>query len=461
MRNYSDWGCVTDPNPALQAFGVSERATFTELARMDTFLRKDRSLWSFGCSNDYQRALDNCSPLAAIILSMAESFSNGCFEVLNYKTQNYVRGKYLPWEELLENPNPFANKIQFLQNLYINRIIYGYCYVLPIYPAGIKDRPVAMYVLPGEFLRVELKKPNQPFYTFTKGESIRTVYFSANGQEVAIDEKDLILFKDNTIGTDPMTGLPNSRLRSLHYPIGIFDSSQEAVITLVQNRGPMGFIANNSKDQLGNTPMDPKTKKEVQNDLRRYGLHRGLDQFVITNQSLGWVPVGVNIAELMLVENKSNAVKEMCGMLQYPFILTPFSDQSTYNNVDGAKKQAYQDAVIPQANGIIGQLNSGLKTHSQNIDIKVTYEDLYIFQQSIKEKGDGLRSMNQAQKILWYDGLITRNMWLKAIGIDEVPRDEFTKYKWELTPEQLGVVQQNIGNETNQSGNSGNQSGQS
>lgn len=445
MNGYNNWNCVTDPNPVLERFGVSERATFTELARLDNFLKKDCSLWSFGCNNDYQRALDNCSPLTSILLGGAEAFSNGLFEVLNYSTQNYVRGAYREWDKLLSNPNPFASKMQFLQSLYINRRTYGYCYALPIYPTGFKDRPTAIYILPGEFIRVEPRYKNKPFYEYAKGESIRRIYFSAGGYEKEIDENDLILFKDNTRAVNPYTLLPESLLCSLHYPISLFDSSQRAAISLVEARGPLGFISNSqSTDPLGKVPFTNEEKVELQRDLSRYGLDPTLWKYVISGQNLSWVPIQVNIAELRLDENKINAMKEWCWSFGYPFVLSPFSDQSTYNNVVEAKKQLYQDTIIPQAQSIIEQLNAGLQTHENNIDIKVTYEDLYIFQQSIKEKGDGLRSLNLALQIEWNAGNITRNMWLKTVGRDEISREEFNKYKWELTPEELGIVQQNV-----------------
>lgn len=448
---YSSWDCIRDNNPKLHR----------DLNRIERMFwpmgRNPYSKLRLECAEDYRNALINCSPLSAILLKCADAFSNGLFEVLNRRTQNYTRGAYKEWDELLANPNPFQSKQEFLQLLYIYKRMAGYCYGLPVYPAGFTDRPTSIFLLPPWCVEVELKNQTKPMYQYRRGESMRRVFFTLNGWRTELKEEDLILFTDNSLDLDPLTLLPESILKTLHYPISMFVSSEEAGITTVQKRGPLGIFSNNpGKDSVGTIPMEEEERLIVQEELNRFGLTREQWQYLVTSQSLNWIPIEVNLAELRLDENQLKAVKAMSFSLGFPFELTPFTEQATYNNKKEAKVELYQDTIIPQATRTVDQLNTGLKTAKANIEIKVTYEDVAALQQTQKEKGDGLRSLNQALKISWDNGIITRNMWLKKIGEDTVSNPIFDKYKFELTPEELGIVNQNVNNENQNTGGSAN-----
>lgn len=373
---------------------------------------------------DYKRAIETCAPLAAIIMLCADAFSNGKFEVLNRSTQNYTRGGYKEWDKLLNRPNIFQNRSQFLKQVYTYTKTNGYCYALPVYPAGYSDRPASIWLLPPWCIEVELKDKNRKPYTYTEGEAIRNVYFVWNGQKTQLKEEDLILFQDNTPNIDKDTWLPESCLKSLGQPISLFTSSEEAAVTLVQKRGPMGIISNAMQDVLG-AVQNPLQKEELQLDLQRYGLTDQQAQYIITNQNLQWIPIGVSISELQLDENKLSAVKSMCFVLGYPFPLTPFSDQSTYENIKTAGKDLYQGTIIPQANNLIEQLNEGLDTPKQNIEITVTYDDVYVFQQSLKEKGEGRKALGDAAINEYKNNLITLNRALEIMQEDTIPGADY------------------------------------
>ena len=48
--------------------------------------------------------------------------------------------------------------------------------------------------------------------------------------------------------------------------------------------------------------------------------------------------------------------------------------------------------------------------------------------------------------------LITKNMWLEELEEERVPNPLFDKYKFELTPEELGIINTGYGNNQNQNG---------
>ena len=91
-----------------------------------------------------------------------------------------------------------------------------------------------------------------------------------------------------------------------------------------------------------------------------------------------------------------------------------------------------------------------------------TYEQLEEWDRR-RQEADARKVMNEALKIEWDNGLITKNMWLEELEEERVPNPLFDKYKFELTPEELGIINTGYGNNQNQSGqggNSGNQNNQ-
>lgn len=399
--------------------------------------------WDFsGGWAGYRRALLECSPLSAIMLQCAEAFSNGCFEVLNANNDNYVRGRYKDWEKLIDKPNRFTSKTEFLQRVYIEMRTYGYCYVLPIYSAGFEDRPSSLYILPNEFTEIEVLT-QRAIWDYDIDKPIRKVWFTFNGKTTEIEESKLVLFKDNTVTINPYTLLPDSVLNSLKYPLSLFVSSEEAAVTLVQNRGALGVLSSASKDAVGSIPLANDVKIDLQRDFQRYGLSREQWQVIIASQSVDWVQIGMDVAALRLDENRLQAVREMCFLLGYPIELTPWSTQSTYNNKREAAKDFYQNKIIPQAHSFTEQLNAGLKTANDNVKIQVTYEDVYVFKQSQEEEGKGMRAKADAIVLMYKNNLITYNRSLEMLGEDIIVGGDYYYYQSPEYSQNTNYAQEN------------------
>lgn len=413
--------------------------------------------------NNVRKLFETCAPLSAIILRMAEAFSTGKLEVLNARSGNYVRGRYKEWEMLLDNPNPLQSRAQFMMQLYMYMKLNGYCYGLKMYPEGLEDRPTKLWILPPWC--VEVDPIDKPFYNVTREDRLNNVYFIANGKRARLNSKYLMLFTDNTNDFDVTTWLPKSRVLLNQYPISTLLSSVEAEITMIQRKGALGILSNTSNDTIGLQPLNPEDKRQLQEDYSRYGLSRGQYQVIITNASLQWQSMTFPTRDLMLHESYVKAVKDLCDGFGYYFELLAHSDRKNLSNVQSFDRMLYQNTIVPQADDIAEQLNRNIGTTDENIKIQFDYSHVPALQQSEKDKGEGRYQLNRALKMEWDAGTITRNMWLERLGEDTVNRDEFNRYKWELTPEQLGVL--NIGGnenannetETEESGDGGNQSG--
>lgn len=370
----------------------------------------------------------HCAPLSAIISQKAEAFATGKLEVLSATTGNFARGEQKKWDKLFDQPNILQSKKQFLKQVYSYMQLYGFTIVLKNYPAGFKDVPYSMWVVPYEMLYFE--PINKPFYLITKDELVNRIYIDWNGTRVKLDPENIMFLSDSSALIDANTLLPQSRVISLQKPISIIMSSLEAELTLIQKRGAIGILSNKTTDINGTQPLTKPEKEQIQNDFQRtYGLQRGAAQYIITSANLEWQSMTYPTRELMLHESYIKAYKDLVDAYGYEWALTAHSDQSTYNNVKTASLNLYQNTIIPEADNIAEQLVRGLNAEEQGVVFEFSYEHNPVFNQTEKERGEGKRALNDALQVEWTNGLITLNDWREELEEDTVNLPEFNMYK--------------------------------
>lgn len=389
-------------------------------------------------SERLKRIYEICSPLSSIINHKAKCYASGNLEVLNANTDNYVRGKYKEWEQLLNNPNPLQSKRQFFRQLYTYTVLNGFCLVYKVYASGFKDRPYKLWVLP--YWCIEVMDKYKPLQELTKDEFLDNIYFTYGGVRTKLDPDNLILFTDETGDLNERTWMPISRVAQCQYPITEVLSAVEANVTLIQKKGAIGILSNQSQDAAGHISLTADQQEQIQRDFQKYGLTREQWQVIITSANLQWQPMAFPVRDLMLHESYLKSVKDICFAFDFPLPLVPHSDQSTYNNIRQASINLYQNAIIPEADALDEQLMIGLNAADNNIRIRHDYSHIAVLQESQEELGKGRKMLNEAFKIEWDNGLITKNEWLKGLGEDEKPEEIFKKYKFQLTPEELGVI---------------------
>lgn len=384
---------------------------------------------SFENNNDYREILNKCSLLASVIYNRADAFAMGDVQVLSASTGNDVRGANKDWLKLIERPNFMQTKTEFLKQLHVYLDVMGWCYAMPIYPAGFTDRPSAIWLLPPWAMSVQAIQ--KPFYSFTSGDQVRKVYFNYAGQRVELNEQELILFTDSNSPICEYTMLPEGRVKSLEYPITKLISAEEAGVSMIQKRGPIGILGSDSKDAIGSMPIKPEEKKAIQEDFGKYGLSRSQWQIIVSNAAVRWNPIGFDFNQLGLSESYLQAAKDVCERYNYPFILASHSDQTTYNNIPIADRRLFQNGIMPTAAVIFEQLNAGLKTTDNNVKIAIDYSKVPALQATEKDKADALVSQNNAMQALYQRNLVTKNQWLEYIGWNKVADPEFDKYYYQ------------------------------
>lgn len=393
--------------------------------------------WQRLCSYvDYHRLLHKASPVAAVFNKRANMFANGQVETLNRESRKYVRGANKEWERLIERPNPLQTKTVFLKQLHKYVDVFGWCYAFKVTPVGY-NVPSKLFLLPPWLLTVE--RIRQPFISLTDSDTIRKVYLDWDGVRTELKEEDLILFTDTLSCINEDTLLPEGRLKELENPLTLTLSAYEALATLLQRKGALGILSNESEDQIGSVNLLEDEKAQLQDEFRRYGLSRDQFQVIITNTNMRWQPMGMNVKELMILETLELAKMDICDVYNFPYELMSSAKGNTFANKEEAKKSAYQDATIPESKSIMEQLNAGLKTEPNNIEYVINYEDVEVLQSSIEVREKAKSARLDRQKKEWELGTITRNDIRQENGRDIIGtevktwpddvKEEFNKFK--------------------------------
>jgi len=422
------------------------------------FYNNGELLWDKCNDSDSMKSVyERCAPVSSIVDSMADSFVNAEIGCYNARTNKRVRGEQnKQWQKLIDNPNWMQDGIQFFRQLYSYRKMFGYCYVLKMKAAGF-DSPTSLWVLPNWLLEIEYKETG--LYLTDKNIN-RKVYLKWNDSKILLNSEDLILFTDTTNLFNQETYLPLPRIYTKQYSLTLLISILEAETTLIQNKGALGIISSDQQAQGISIPLSKDQKSDLQAQWSQYGLSRDKWQMMFTNAGIKYTPLVFDAGQLQLKEGYLNAIKDLCDGLHYPFILTAHSDQSTYNNRKEATKDLYQEAIIPDAKSIAKTLAQGLGLDKMNITIELDYEHIEALQENKKNTSDALRSMNIACKTMWDNGIITLNRWRELADEEPETNPLFSKYKFELTPEELSILNMmGYGNNNQANGGQGSNTG--
>lgn len=373
-----------------------------------------------------------CPPLAYVLNRKAMAFVNGNTEVLNYNTDNYVRGANKKWEELLARPNPLQTDRQFRVELYTYIQAYGYCPVIVDQPAGFKDfsRVSAMWILPPNMCNIRFKTEKQMLYTKSWAELIDYIEFSQNGQTIRIDKNKVYFFTDISTNMDASM-FPDSKLTPLKYPINNLIKSYEARGVIADRRGAVGILSTERADSISVLPMDENEKQALQEDYRRYGMTKDQWQLFITNIPMRYQQMAMPVKDMMLLEMEQADVRTICNALGYPFHLLSNEEGTTFSNMEAADSSLYQNSIIPESLHFSEQINECLHTKQNGVKIRYDYDWLPVMQADDKLKAEVRKRAGEGLIWEFNNNIITFNEVRYGLGLERV--DGMDKYKYQLT----------------------------
>ena len=408
--------------------------------RPDLFIRNNMNLtpqWnSYTNRAQYLSNYYDVPEYSAIKNYMATNFA-----ALKWKMKDTITGEFIeddPVLALLKNPNPFQDQSEFLIQFYLNWKVFGNAYLAKLTPDGFENSSKVedingLYILPSQYTHIQGNNIN-PFYAKTKQELIRGYSVVYNSTHLLTLNPDAVLHKNEpNLDFDLdcfefMYGKPDQI--SLDWALANIKAIYEAENVLINNKGPLGIISNDSNAEHGITlPFNSEEKDSLESDLERYGLKSEKLQYIITNMAMKFTAISFPIKDMMLNETFNRAVSALCSSNKFPRLLLNSGEGATFSNQREADKQLYQNALIPQSIDLADSLTNFFYLKEQNKKLIPDFSHVAVLKEDEKLNADTAKTKNDTANIMYDKGLITKNDWLTMMSMPTVNNSDFNKYK--------------------------------
>jgi HK97 family phage portal protein len=388
---------------------------------------KSGEIWGEQSYEQYIKYFIEVPEVNAIINYRARAESMVNISIVSKSTGEEIKNNE-PLIRILRNPNWLQTQTEFFRQTSLFRSIFGNEYLYLLTPTGRGTNYRGLFTLPSQNIYVKCK--TKRFYLESElPDDVEYVFkLDCDDVEYPIDIKDLIHLSDNRI-----TYLPDKETTQLKERINyLYGTSPLASLTpaiknirvayearniLIENRGAIGILSNDSKDGIGGVgPMNQEEKIKLQNDWKSYGLTKRQWQIIITNLSLRWQQISMDIDKLKLFEEIKEDTMKLCDVYGVPYELLGNSTGVTYENKKEAKRQMYQDAIIPSTIERIGALNKKFDTENKSWEIIGSFDHLPIFQENIKERAQSITLLCTGLNKAFQDGAISIDDYKKELS---------------------------------------------
>lgn len=348
--------------------------------------------------NDKEGEIFSTTPeLYSVIMRKAMMYSNGIFK--HYK----LNAKGEPEElfntdvlKLLENPNPLQSRNEWLIEEMIHTSIYGNSLVYGL--RGFSTQlPKALYNLPVN--RVEVVPTGKIYKQYKIDDIIQEFKLKYNDGTVDSYKPKEVIYSRLTNPNNPLIGL--SPFQALQMPISNIRGAYGYRNVLINERGMIGLISNDTKDMDGGVPLTETERKKIEKQYSQdYGIRDNQSKIMVTSSSLKWTPINYPTKDLMLFEEITSDLRiilDAYGLNEYLFSK---ETGTSYNNLLEGKRMAYQDAIIPYADDFTYKLSQYLGLDKVNEFVTIDYSHIEALQKSQKEQSEILKNKAEATRIL-------------------------------------------------------------
>ena len=240
-----------------------------------------------------------------------------------------------------------------------------------------------------------------------------------------------------------------SRLLSVKKPIANLIAVYEARNVIFLKRGALGFIVAQKTDETGTIALEPKEKEALRKEVdSKYGVGEGKSPYAITDVPINFVRTNLSISELQPFDETLEDAIKIASVFGIPSVLVPRKDQSTFSNQDTAEKSVFTSVIIPTAKRFCEAITTFLGLEKKGLYLDCDFSDVACLQVGLKEREEVKKMVNERCLSQFNCGLISINDWRSQIHEDALEGDIFNKTKFEMTLEEISVVDRVIKSQT-------------
>jgi len=364
-------------------------------------------------TGDEAHLFNTTAELNAVISRKAEMYSNGIFKHYKMQGTKIVEVENSPIVKMLESPNPLQGRNEWLKEELIHTSLFGNSFVFGLRGFST-DIPKIMYNLPAD--RMEII-PTGKIYKQTKKEEIIDKYILRNydGTRESFEINDVM----HSRIIDPLNPiLGQSPLHSLQMAISNIRGAMGYRNVLINERGAIGLLSNESKDSDGGIPLTNEERKRLEDQMiKDYGIQDGKSKVIMTSSSLKWTPFVYPTKDLMLFEEVNADFQKIIDVYGMKKELFSEDKSSTFSNLLEAKRMTYQDAIIPYSEDFTYNLTQFLGLDIKGEWLSLDYSHIEALQENEKSKAETMKIKANAYNVLSQDPTFDKNKLKEMLGL--------------------------------------------
>ena len=366
--------------------------------------------------NTYLKDFQEVPELNAIINIRARSIASWRLSLVSDTTGKEIMNQE-QLAKILRRPNYFQSQIELFRQSELFRCIYGNEYLYFLKPVGMKNSYAGLFTLDPSKVTIKYTSKNLPFLESTN-DYIEYWYDTGNGSKIKLEKDNIIHLNDNRAGfnnADSSSFLKGtSKIQSLQAPIqNIREAYKKRNIIL---KMPIGIFSGNSTDATSYAiPMNEDEKEKAQSALRSHGALP-----IFTNLGVVYNDMSINANNMGLFEKVREDTAKLCDAFGIPYEVLASQKGVTFANLKEAKKQMYEESIIPDGNEKVEALNDKVESDKKAWHINADYTYLPVFAEDKKQSAISLNQMVTGLSKALTDGAITIQQYqeqLKKFGI--------------------------------------------
>lgn len=336
-----------------------------------------------------------------------------------------------PVLDLLYTPNPKESKYDFMKKHISYYLTCGRAYINTVHPE-ISEFPLEMWNLANHKLQPIVNN----LIDFRTPDRIQE-YIYTDGVILQLLPKDVLCRKDTNLrDIDEISFSNTSRLASAIMCCRSLRAAYQAKVTLLSHRGSMGVLSPDGREEELFTPdeLDILYRKFYE----RFGLESDQAQILISQKPVKYSQMAIPIAELQLRENILADLQSICRVFQTPSVLLNDPTSAKFDNLSAARRLMYTTNIQPAMYSLAYDFEKHFQLSKRNLSLEPVFDD-------IPELQPDKLSLNKVLEIQRKCGVITRNEWREAVGLEKSTDPEMDLFD---VPKPNSTGEQNENNQT-------------
>lgn len=402
-------------------------------------------------TNEYLLDCYETNPVVQAVINIkAEAFANMKFFVKMLKD-----GEMIPLEQytidggdlkkLLGSPNPLQSTYEWLRQFKINYEVFGNAYQYVSTPIGYNNfhyRDINVLnnlysdrvcpVLSGKWLDMTTKDEIVTSYKFR----------NLDGSYRDLSTSKVFHLNNSNIRFDCSFTEGISDLVALRDPISNIYNAYEARNVLIKNRGALGILTSDVKDEgMGSVSLTPDETEEVQDAYRQYGLMEDQYSLLISPHPLKYQKMSSETKSLMLFEEIEADAIAIANAKGVPELLAKYYIKGgTFENLNASEKRLYDSTIIPEAKDFLRAFNVFLKLEDEGIELCGSYDHVNVLQANKKEEAETQKLRFETARGAFASGLTTYGQFAIDANIELLDASMDGLRVWNLSKDQLNAI---------------------